>query len=534
VKIAVPRVGRFLAVVVFVMPGTLWLPDAPAEEFTFASPEVEAAVEKALDYLEKHGGDEPRPGGKALVGLTFLKARRPDHPAVQAALAATLRQLTQPVIQDDVYTVGLMLVFLCELPPDERERQAESIDQLVEQLRRMQKPHGGWGYSHLETGDTSMTQMAVLGLWSADAAGHGTPLECWENVANWLLRTQAPDGGFGYQGKDPGSFTPVAQDQTTQSMCVAGSGCLYMCADFFGLLEEKLDAGSEDADNPLKKVKKPGAGHKGRETTRVDTKLLWERIGKANQHMDAIYTIHPDFHHYYYLYALERYQTFKDFSDGRRDPDTPRFVEGAKSLISHQEADGHWESPHPTGAVVDTCFATLFLLRSMRQKIVARLGGGVLEGGTLAELERKERNARGNRHQSLNEIQILLDGLAAGHSVNLSDVQLAGDDHDFGEFRSRLRELLADAKSPGAKRMVLRKLAELHNLDDVPLVIEALRDPSPDVYRAANDALRFLSRKFSGPGFHGEDDIATRKQVVAYWKKWYRSLRREYELAEGP
>jgi hypothetical protein len=169
----------------------------------------------------------------------------------------------------------------------------------------------------------------------------------------------------------------------------------------------------------------------------------------------------------------------------------------------------------------------------MRQKIVARLGGGVLAGGRLDELERRERNARGKRHQSLCEIQLLLDELAAGRWVDLGEVQLAGDEHDESEFRGRLRELLADAQSARAKCMVLRKLAELHNLDDVPLVIEALRDPNPDVYRAANEALRFLSRKFTGPGFRGEDDIATRRQVVEHWKKWYRSLWREYELAES-
>jgi len=535
-KSAMPRLERCFPIAVFVLVGTLWLPAASAWEFTFASPEVEAAVEKALDYLEKHASDEPRPGGQVLVGLTFLKARKPDHPAVQAALAATQRQLAQPVIQGDVYTVGLMLVFLCELPPD--ERQAELIDRLVDQLRRMQKPHGGWGYLHLETGDTSMTQMAVLGLWSADAAGHSTPLECWEKVTHWLMRTQAPNGSFSYQGKDPGGFTSIEQDTngTRPSMCAAGSGCLYMCADYFGLLDEKRGSGTTtaDTDHPLKRVKQPNSGRNERKSSLIDRGMLWERIAMADQYMNAHYTVYPEVHPHYYLYALERYKTFKDYCDGNDDAEAAWYTEAAQNLLNLQKEDGHWASSrHENGDVCDTCFATLFLLRSMRQKIVARLGGGLLAGGRLYELERQERIARGKRHQSLSEIESLLDELAAGRRVDLFDVQLAGDEHDESELRSRLRVLLADAKSPWAKCVVLRKLAELHNLDDVPLLIEALRDPNADVYRAANDALRFLSRKFSGPGFRGEDDIATRKQVVVHWKKWYRSLRREYELAES-
>jgi HEAT repeat protein len=106
----------------------------------------------------------------------------------------------------------------------------------------------------------------------------------------------------------------------------------------------------------------------------------------------------------------------------------------------------------------------------------------------------------------------------------LNGLDLKGDETDHEEFRSRLRALLAEATSPEAKRVVLRKLAEMHNLADVPVLIEALRDPNPTVHCAANEALKFLSRKLSAPGLSDEDDAATRKAVIAYWEKWHESL----------
>jgi HEAT repeat protein len=112
----------------------------------------------------------------------------------------------------------------------------------------------------------------------------------------------------------------------------------------------------------------------------------------------------------------------------------------------------------------------------------------------------------------------------AGQIVDLNGLDLKGDETDHEEFRSRLRALLAEATSPEAKCVVLRKLAELHNLADVPVLIEALRDPNPDVHCAANEALRFLSRKLSAPRLFEDDDTATHKAVIAYWEKWHESL----------
>jgi hypothetical protein len=525
-KSALPRGSRrlglpVLRLMVLTLAGLfLFLLASPVRAMSPESPEVVALVEKACGYLEKHIVDEGRPGAKALVGLTFLKAHKSGHPAVRIALAACQQHLAQGVIQGDVYTVALMLVFLCELPENERQHHANLIDRLVDHLHKIQKPHGGWGYPHFETGDTSMTQFAVLALWSADEAGHATPLECWDKVGNWAIRTQAPDGAYGYQGHDPGNDTPVDQMRTHESICAAGSGILYMCADKFGLLTDGPAEEPEDA--LLKKAKKPHADRKGNEAHQVDGDLLWKRITNADRHMDASYTIHPTIHPNYYLYALERYKTMRAAAEGNLDEPAVWYDEGVELLASLQAADGHWAAWHAeVGDVCDTCFATLFLLRSMKQRIINRLPGGVAAGGRL-NLGPKERTKL-----TLPDFEWHLEAIASGRIVDLSAFDLKGDETDQDEFRERLRALLADAKSPEAKRIVLRKLAELHNLADVPVLIEALRDPNPAVHCAANEALRFLSRKFSAPGLDENDDDATRKAVIAYWEKWRESLASE-------
>ena len=57
-----------------------------------------------------------------------------------------------------------------------------------------------------------------------------------EECTNWLLRTQDPGGAWGYQGKDPGDMTRVAQTKISLSMLAAGLGSTMICGNMLGLL----------------------------------------------------------------------------------------------------------------------------------------------------------------------------------------------------------------------------------------------------------------------------------------------------------
>ena len=75
------------------------------------------------------------------------------------------------------------------------------ISTLLEYLHSQQKGHGGWGYAEKTSGDTSMTQYGVLSAWEAKQAGFSVSPDAMERAANWLLSTQDPSGGYGYQGE---------------------------------------------------------------------------------------------------------------------------------------------------------------------------------------------------------------------------------------------------------------------------------------------------------------------------------------------
>ena len=52
-----------------------------------------------------------------------------------------------------------------------------------------------------------MTQYGVLASWEAKKNGFVVPVDSIERVLMWLMRTQDPSGGWGYQGVDPGPGT---------------------------------------------------------------------------------------------------------------------------------------------------------------------------------------------------------------------------------------------------------------------------------------------------------------------------------------
>ena len=64
----------------------------PVRAHTPESPEVQAMIKRATDFLLKSATAGHGPGGDALVGLALFKAGyEPTHPAVASAIAAAQR-----------------------------------------------------------------------------------------------------------------------------------------------------------------------------------------------------------------------------------------------------------------------------------------------------------------------------------------------------------------------------------------------------------------------------------------------------------
>lgn len=510
---------------------------ARAQQLTPESPEVLATIERAIAYIIEY--KERSPGREALAGLTMLKSGAPlTHARVQSAVETLQKHLSTPepyVRIDEMYTPCVEILFFLAADP---QRFRPEIDKALSYLLSRQKTHGGWGYVSKPDGDTSMTQYAVLALWELSEAGIDVPIEVWENVTNWLLRTQDPSGAFGYQGRDPGSFQRVNQVNVRHSLAAAGLGSLLISAHHLGI--GPTHKPSSEVSSALNRVEAAAAAGAPRRklTSKVESARMAAALADGDRWMRERYTIEPSgvVYQHYYLYTLERYESFRELARGKVEEQYAWYDDGARHLMRTQGAAGSWQSA--SGALVDTCFSVLFLLRST-QKSLGRAGllaAGTLVGGrglpkdmAAAQLRNGEVVAKPLSGPAESLLAVLDD---PGDPNYLAAVEgframtLEADEATLNRQAVKLRKLAGSAE-PGARLAAVEALARTRDLDNVPILIYALSDPDQQVVATALDGLRFISRKFRGLGEGPIRDEATRSAVIQRWKDWYRTVRPE-------
>ncbi len=507
-----------------------WVNEARA--VTPESPEVRKLVASALAYLEENGDE--RLGGKCLIGLVFLKANRKDHSRIAEAIEAC-RQTIRANPPDnvlDIYSNGLAIIFLCELSPDKYSRE---IQWYLGRMKARQKPHGGWGYYNFDTGDTSQTQYAGLSFWEAHRRGFDVTAGSIEKLADWLMRTQGPDGCWGYQGQVSTTGKPILQTETNCSMLAAGLGCLYICADLFDV-KPTAGAGDStageaspipDALRPTDAPKEPAK--KKLHAQQLDFGQFFGTMKRAHAWMQENYKIDIGPKVYYYLYGLERYKSFQEAAEGVVESEPKWYQDGYQFLAEDQRDDGSWRGY--CGAECDTAFATLFLLRSTQKSLRARLGEGTLLAGRglPANLSRaKLRNGQLIVEQVHTKVEELLSMIDDGDASRLDELardpgQLVIEKVDRQSAR-RLQQLVRGGE-PHVRLLAVRALGRAGELDYVPSLLYALTDPDRRIVLEARNGLRFISRNFEG--FGPPDDFTEQQRYEAFdaWKKWYQSLR---------
>ncbi|MGH7140218.1 MAG: hypothetical protein ACREHD_31150, partial [Pirellulales bacterium] len=287
-----------------------------AHALTPESPQVKQVVGKGIKFLESPASKdwETHPGMKSLVGMCALKfygEQGKSHNKVAEAIASIRSSLKDNKVrgEEEIYDIGISLIFLLDVMTEEAGDYTVEMKGLLDILLAAQKPHGCFGYPSKMTGDTSMSQYGALGMWACQIAGLEVPIENWERLANWLLRTQDPSGGFGYQGVNPGDFSLVKQVAVRQSMTAAALGSLCICAESLRLFAVEE---ASSAPTKFKKVVKPEEAR----TKNVDPKLVAEALRRGQGWVAAHYT--TDFKvdgdpsgnlwTAYYMYALERYK----------------------------------------------------------------------------------------------------------------------------------------------------------------------------------------------------------------------------------
>jgi hypothetical protein len=383
------------------------------------------------------------------------------------------------------------------------------------------------------TGDTSQSQYAALSYWEAHQHGFNIDGPSVENLADWLLKTQGPDGCWGYQGQIRTGSQPVAQTDTNCSMLAAGLGSLYICADLLDLrtADSKAPTKADDSiPSALRRVDRNAADKtiKRLHATKTNSAQVQETINNAHKWMEENYKIDIGIKRYYYLYGLERYKSFQEAFEGANNESPKWYNDGYEFLAQDQNGDGSWTGY--CGAECDTAFATLFLLRSTQKSIRAKLGEGTLLAGrglptNLARA--KMRNGQLIVEQVHTKVDELLSMI---EDDDESIAELARDPSQLivekvdKQSARRLQQLVRGGE-PQERLLATRALARTGDLDYVPTLLYALTDPDRQVVLEARNGLRFISRNFDGYGPPDDFTNEQRFQAVDAWKKWYLALR---------
>jgi hypothetical protein len=507
------------------------------------SPEVKALLDKAFKYLET--ANDGRLGGRCLIGLCFVKrGEHESHPQVQAAVDACRAAMAanptgKQVGNEYVYSIGLAIVFLCELNPS--KYQAE-IHYFLTSLQSVQRLYGGWGYpldhpQWSKSADTSMTQYGVLASWEAKRHGFVVPIDSIERVCGWLMRTQDPSGGWGYQGKDSdpnesGGFPLRKQSDVRQGLSAAGLGSVLICGDLLGLSTlPKYD----EEDGNLPPALKPVQDEPDQKplTQKITARALRQTQRRGLGWWSGNYKIDVPNFPLYYLYALERFRSFHELATGQHPREPGWYNDGYRYLKRKQKDDGSWDGG--AGPAPDTSFGILFLMRSTKKSIEKTKGydAGTLAGGQ--GLPRKISDARLREGRIVDKpvsgsVPALLDILAHPDHPDFAD--LADDPENIAagladeqgaardEHLAAVRRLATQGPS-ASRRGAVRVLAKLREMSNVPTLIAALADSDWKVVYLADQALRSISRRVGIQTIIELPDETARKAAIAYWKQWY-------------
>jgi hypothetical protein len=537
---------------------------ARAAEKASADPKIQAAIERGMVTLRQNltNGDLQ---GRSLVALAMLKSGDPvESTAVKQGIESIQRRIKDGGYRPDAdhyYAAGLDMMLLETADPEQYQSEMQAI---LRYIIAGQLKNGSWFYpGQPGNGDTSITQYAMLGLWSAARADIEIPLDVWDRAAAWHIKTQLNDGGFTYHPMSGnGGFK--------RTMTAAAVGSLHIARmhlypnSKLGSVKRRKKVGPRkfrflervDLDNPGSKrnSKRKSVKTTGKPTTTLSAIDDAAKRGIARLANDWSVDNGGAYTHYY-LYALERMTALANIDlIGKHD----WYAEASSFLLKTERGDGSW------GGSVETSFSLLCLGKATakmlnREVRTVGVGAGLLAGGrglpdNLAQVQVtdgkvKSRKLAGPLDELLNELENPKSRkVESVQSAVLERVQLGNREELIGQT-DRLTRLAKDPRAD-VRRIALWALGRSGDVRFAPVLIASLQDSDLDVLVEARNALCTLSRKPRGFGSlnHPYAKLSEKEQadetkrsqalsdwrakLTAQWKQWHLSVR-PYDERDG-
>lgn len=502
---------------------------------------VQSMVVPARDFLANRTSSSLEYGEASLIGIALIKADVPyENRRIQQAVQKIQEWLATDPAPQNIYTMyepALALIFLCELDPQEFRSEIEHLLDLIER-RHAAMYNGGWGYTGRGTGDVSQTQYCCLAMWEAHKHGFKVDPNMGRETLNWLLTIQDVSGGFPYQGIYRGEFNRIAQGQVTLSMSAAGLGSVYITADWLGYGGDKNAKKNRKQSEGLPATVTLVTDESDGEEAEILVKINEGQLDRARRDgiawFNANFNVDGGIWAYYYLYGYERYASFREKAEGIDEREPAWYNAGCEFLKERQQTNGSWRrSNSESNEDVDTAFCLLFLLRSTKKTIgIPSYTDGMLQGGNGLDDNARVvmKNGRVVSAPVAKDISFLSELLSDPSDSGLEffvesvkSLDLASDSKSRTEQRALLMGLVNN-KEWQARLIAVRTLGSERRLENVPALLYALTDPDIRVARAANEGLKFVSRKVSGYEMPEKPDESTMKALKQRWTEWYLAL----------
>ena len=485
-------------------------------------------VARAVEFLKARAA-QGQAGEAALAALALTKAGvSKDDPGLKAAVAKALSESAGNTYVagrsggTETYETGIVCILLAEL---DAPTYLELIRSAASQLLRKQKSNGAWDYDARsgDTGDCSISQYAVLGLWEAENAGVRVHPSVWERAARWYMSTQR-GGGWTYhpdEGRPP-----------TISMTAAGVGSLLIC-------KRQLAQYRKKREKPLTPLLAPLV---------PDTDLAEYRVSISDAEFDraigqGIAWIAGNFRPgqdvvfgpstLYGLYGCERVGALAGLE---RFNSVDWYNIGGRYLVGHQGGDGSWGGGY--GTLPETSWAALFLTRATQKSLqriaVERLGSGTLLGGRGLPENLENLTIAGGRvmvkpmNGAVEEmLAVLEDPRAEGGDSALAGLverYATGGPLSLRPYIDRFRVLLAEG-DPEQRLTAAWALARTGEIAVASDLIDALEDPDDQVVATAEYGLRLLGRRLEGYGPEPGATPEAKQAAADRWREWLESIR---------